>query len=98
VPHVPLNARGENEAVLIILMLAIRGLAAWAGVDNDVTWSSRRLFRQSTKGPKCVRKSAPMRGSVTSATTKHHVNSRRNPRLRLRDSHPYMWMVLPSVA
>jgi hypothetical protein len=36
----------------------IRELAA----DNDVTPSSRRLFRQSTKRPKCDRKSAPMRG------------------------------------
>jgi hypothetical protein len=28
-----------------------------------------------------------MRGCVTSATTNRHVNSRRNPRLRLRGSH-----------
>jgi hypothetical protein len=84
--------------LLITLMLGIRELAAWAGVDNEVTLSSRRLFRKSIKRPKCVRKSAPMRGCVTSAITKRHVNSRRNPRLRLRDSHPYVGMVVPLAA
>jgi hypothetical protein len=42
--------------------------------DNDVIPSSRRLFLQSTKRPKWERKSAPMRGSVTSATKNRHVN------------------------
>jgi hypothetical protein len=63
-------------------------LAAWAGADNDVAPSSRRLFLQSTRRPKWERKSAPMRVCVTSATTNRHVNSLRNPRLRLRCSHP----------
>jgi hypothetical protein len=49
------------------LMLGILELEAWAGTDNDVTPSSRRLFLQSTKRPKCDRMSAPMRGCVTSA-------------------------------
>jgi hypothetical protein len=72
----------------MILTLGVRELAACAGVDNEVTPSSRRLFLQSTKRPKCDRKSAPMSGCVTSATTNRHVNSRRNPRLMLSGSHP----------
>jgi hypothetical protein len=46
------------------------------------------LFLLSTKRPKCERKSAPMRGCATPATTNRHVKFRRNPRLRLRGSHP----------
>jgi hypothetical protein len=32
--------------------LGVRELAAWAGADNDVTASSRRLFLQSIRRPK----------------------------------------------
>jgi hypothetical protein len=84
--------------VLMSLMLGVRGLAAWAGVESDVTPSSRRLFRQSTNRPKCARKSAPMRGCETSATTNRHVKSRRNPKLRLSGSQPYVEIVVPLAA
>jgi hypothetical protein len=84
--------------IIVHVDLGILELEAWAAADNDVTPSSRRLFRQSAKRPKCDRKSAPVRGCVTSATTKRHVNSRRNPRFRLRGSHPYVEMVVPLVA
>jgi hypothetical protein len=59
-----------------------------AGTNNDVNSSSIRLFRQSSKRPKWVRKSTPIMGCVTSATTKRRVKSRRTPKLRLRGSHP----------
>jgi hypothetical protein len=35
-----------------VFMLGTSALAAWAGMNNDVTPSSSRLFRQSTKRPK----------------------------------------------
>jgi hypothetical protein len=72
---------------LMALRLGICELASWAGTDNDVTPSSRRLFLQSIKRQKWERKSGPMRGCVTSATTNRHVKSRRNPRLWVRGSH-----------
>jgi hypothetical protein len=61
-------------------------LADWDGSDNDVTPSSRNLFRQSTRWPKCERKSTPMREYVLSAMTNRHVNSRWQLKLRLRGS------------
>jgi hypothetical protein len=48
---------------------------------------SRRWCLQSTRRSKWERKSMPMR-CVTSATTNHHVKSRRSPRLRLRGRYP----------
>jgi hypothetical protein len=48
-------------------------LAVWAGADNDVTPSSRRLLLQSIQRPK---------------RENRHVKSRCNPRLRLSGSHP----------
>jgi hypothetical protein len=87
-----------EESPLIIFTLGVCELAAWAGADDDVTASSRRLFLQSNRRPKWERKSAPMRGCVMSATTNRHVNSRRNPRLRLRGSHPWVRMVVPLAA
>jgi hypothetical protein len=45
-----------------------------------------RLFPQSTKRPKWEKKSAPMRGCLTLATTNRNVKFRRNRRLRLRGS------------
>jgi hypothetical protein len=72
---------------VMVLTLGTSALAAWAGTDNDVIPSSSRLFRQSTKRPKWDRKSTPMMGCVTSATTYRHVKSRRRPKLRLRGSH-----------
>jgi hypothetical protein len=77
-----------KEPPLMTCTLGVRELAAWAGADNDVTAFSKRLLLQSTRRPKWDRKSASMRDCVTSATTNRHVNSRRNPRLRLRGSHP----------
>jgi hypothetical protein len=71
-----------------VLTLGSSALAAWAGTDNDVTPSSSRLFRQSTKRPKWDRKSTPMMGCVTSATTNVHGKLRRRPKLRPRGSHP----------
>jgi hypothetical protein len=71
-----------------VLTLGTSALAAWAGTDNDVTPSSSRLFRQSTKRPNWERKSTPMMGCVTSAMTNRHVKSRRRPKLKLRGSHP----------
>jgi hypothetical protein len=56
------------------------------------------LFLQSTRRPKWERKSAPMRSCVMSAITNRHVNSRRNSRLRLRGSHPYVRIVVPLAA
>jgi hypothetical protein len=67
-----------EEPPLMTFKLGVCELAAWAGANNDVTASSRRLFLQSTRRPKWDRKSAPMRGCVTSATTNRHVNSLRN--------------------
>jgi hypothetical protein len=48
----------------------------------------RRLCLQSTSMPKWARKSTPMSGCVTSATTNLHVKFQRSPRLRMRGSHP----------
>jgi hypothetical protein len=77
-----------EESPLMTFTLGVRELAAWAGADNEVTASSKRLFLKSNRRTKCDRKSAPIRGCVTSATTNRHVKSRRNPRVRLRGSHP----------
>jgi hypothetical protein len=41
-----------EEPPLMTFTLGVRELAAWAGADNDVTASSRRLFLQSTRRPK----------------------------------------------
>jgi hypothetical protein len=87
-----------EEPPLVTFTLGVCELAAWGGPDNDVTAPRRRLFLQSTRRPKWERKSAPMRGCVTSATTNRHVNSLRNPRLRLRGSHPWVRMVVPLAA
>jgi hypothetical protein len=67
---------------LMTFTLGIRELAAWAGADNDVIPSSSLLFRQSTRRPKWERKSTPMMGRVTSATTNRHVKSRRRSEIR----------------
>jgi hypothetical protein len=48
--------------LLMVLTLGICELAGCAGADNDVTTSSRRLFRQSNSRPKRERKSTPMSG------------------------------------
>jgi hypothetical protein len=110
VAHLALDTRGANEVWKLgekcvdrrtatdDFHAGVCELAAWAGADNDVIASSRRLFLPSTKRPKWKRKSAPMRGCVTSATTNRHVNSLRNPRLRLRGCHPYVQMVAPLAA
>jgi hypothetical protein len=47
---------------MMVFTLRIGELAAWAGTDNDVSASSSRLFRQSTKRPKWERKSTPNDG------------------------------------
>jgi hypothetical protein len=65
----------------------ISALALWAGTDRDVTPSRSRLFRQSTRRPKCERKFTPMMDRATSATTNLHVKSRGKPKFRLRGSH-----------
>jgi hypothetical protein len=67
------------------------------GVDSDVTPSSRR-FLQSTRCPQCYNSSTRMIGTWTSNITKRHVKSRRSPRFKLRDVHPYMRMVVPLAA
>jgi hypothetical protein len=99
VAHITQNScgqvRSENSERLestevppvMTLMLGICEMTDWAGADNDMTPSCIRLFLQYTKRPSWERKSAPMRGCVTSATTNRHVKSHRNPRLRLRGSH-----------
>jgi hypothetical protein len=84
-----------EDPPLMTFTLEVRELAAWTGADNEVTASSKRLLLQSTRRLKWERKSAPMRGCVTSATTNRHVSSRRNPRLRLRGSHPQLRVVVP---
>jgi hypothetical protein len=66
----------------MVLMLGMSTLVAWADSDNDVTPSSSQLFRQSTRRPKCERKSIPMMGSVTSVTMNLRVKSRHRPKLR----------------
>jgi hypothetical protein len=89
------RVRSENSArrlsigvlPVMVLMLGINTLVAWAGTDNDVTPSRNRLFRQSTRRLKCERKSTPMMCCVTSATTNIHVKSRCKPKFRLRGSH-----------
>jgi hypothetical protein len=43
--------------ILMILMLGVSELSGCAGEDNDMTPSSRRWFRQSTRRPKWERKS-----------------------------------------
>jgi hypothetical protein len=98
VAHLPLHSCGTSEVRELgedavnccsgthEFDAGVRGLAAWAGVDSDVTPSSRRLFRLSTMRPKCARKSASMSGCEMSATTNRHVKSRRNPKLRLSGS------------
>jgi hypothetical protein len=65
----------------MVLTLGISEVAAWAGTDNDVTPSIRRLCWQSTWRLKWERKSTP-------ATTNSHVKSLLIPRLTMRDSHP----------
>jgi hypothetical protein len=70
---------------LMVFTLEISELVACAEEDNDETPSSRRLFQQSTRRPKWERKSTPVRGCVTSATTNRHVKSWSSPRLRDRD-------------
>jgi hypothetical protein len=99
VAHFPLYSSGASEVrklggrvsievqPLMTLMLGFRELAVRAGTD-DVEPSSRRLILQSIKRSKWERKSAPMRGCVTSATTNRHVKSQRNPKLRLSGSPP----------
>jgi hypothetical protein len=71
----------------MVLTLGISALAIWAGTD-DVTPSRSCLFRQSTRRPKCDRKSTPVMGHVMSATTNLHVKCRRKPKFRLRGIHP----------
>jgi hypothetical protein len=85
VAHLALDSRGANEVWKLgekcvhqrtatdDIHAGVCDLAARAGADNDVTASSRRLFLQSTRRPKWERKSAPMRGCVTSATTNRRV-------------------------
>jgi hypothetical protein len=41
-----------EEKPLMTFTLGVCELTAWAGADNEVTPSSRRLFLQSTKRPK----------------------------------------------
>jgi hypothetical protein len=73
---------------MMVLTLGISALAAWAGTDNDVTPSKSQLFRQSTRRPKCDRKSTSMMGHVMSATINLHVKYWRKPKFRLADVHP----------
>ena len=81
--------RSINGALLpMVFTLGMDVGAAWPGADRDVVPSRRRLLRQSTRRPKWARRSAPMMGIWTSATTKRQVKSRRNPKLRLREIHP----------
>jgi hypothetical protein len=82
-----LGAVRYGPGVECSLMLEISELAAWAGTHNDVTSSSRRLSRHSTRRPKWERKWTLMTGCVTSATTNRHMKSWHSPRLRLRDNH-----------
>jgi hypothetical protein len=54
--------------------LGISVSAAEARAGSVLTLSRIRLFRQSTRRPKCDRKSTPMMGCMKSATTNRHVN------------------------
>jgi hypothetical protein len=47
---------------LMVLTLGVSELSGCAGEDDDVTPSSRRLFRQSSRRPKWEMKSTPMIG------------------------------------
>jgi hypothetical protein len=44
------------------------------------------------------RKSEPMMGAVTSATTKRHEKSRFRPKSKCRVKQPYVWTVVPFAA
>jgi hypothetical protein len=94
------SASGLSTGVspIMVWMLGISELAAWAGTGNEVTPSSRLLFRQSTRRPECDRKLTPMREYVTSASANRHVKSQRSSRLILRGSHPQVLMVVPLAA
>jgi hypothetical protein len=72
---------------VMVLMLGVSVLAVWASMDNDMTPSKSRLFRQFTRRPKCERKFTPMMGCVTSGTTNCYVKYRRGPKFRLRGIH-----------
>jgi hypothetical protein len=87
------QVRSRNSARRLSIGAASNGInagnqhaVAWAGTD-DVTPSRSRLFRQSTRRLKWKRKSTPMMGRVTSATTNLHVKSWRKPKFRLRGIH-----------
>ena len=78
--------------------LGTDGCTMRPGVDSEVTPSSRRLILYSARSPYCESRSTPMMGSCTSAIKKRHVRSRRSPRFRAREVHPYAGMVVPLAA
>ena len=57
----------------IVLTLGVDMGAAWSDADRDVVSSRKRLLRQSTSRRKWARRSKPMLGIWTSATTKRQV-------------------------
>jgi hypothetical protein len=89
VAHLAQDTRGSNE----VWKLGENSVDRRTATDDFHTGGLRTgSFGRGGQRRDCVQQTvvltAPMRGCVKSATTKRHVNSRRNPRLRLRGSHP----------